>query len=440
MVKRPKRKWFQVYLIGACIVISLLSASGIRADSNAYVSDPKLTIILEPPKPKYLTPEEIKEMRGQGISSPAPMQPKYILPPKSPSGAEVSMPSQRMGMLTGGPGAGKAIFVYDGLNRLIRAIYDQTTVIYTYDKAGNRLTKKILLTKPMGTVDFDGDAINDIAIYRTATGYWRIIPSSPPGTPYEYPWGVSTDLPVPGDYDGDGKTDIAVWRPGDGYWYILRSSDQGVTQTQWEAGYMNDIPVPGDYDGDGNTDLAVWRPGDGYWYIKRSMDGGVTQTQWGSGGLNDIPVPGDYDGDGKTDIAVWRPGDGYWYILQSSDQGVTQTQWGAGYMNDIPVPGDYDGDRKTDLAVWRPGDGYWYIIRSSDQGITQTQWGAGYLNDIPVPGDYDGDRKTDLAVYRVTNGYGYWYIYPSGGGSPYVIQWGGDPSDIPVSTILPSMY
>jgi hypothetical protein len=39
-----------------------------------------------------------------------PMQPKYILPPKSPIGVEISMPSQPMGMLTGGGGSRKNHF------------------------------------------------------------------------------------------------------------------------------------------------------------------------------------------------------------------------------------------------------------------------------------------------------------------------------------------
>ena len=106
------------------------------------------------------------------------------------------------------------------------------------------------------------------------------------------------------------------------------------------------------------------------------------------------------------------------------------TQWGA--ATDVPVPGDYDGDKKTDVSVWRPSEGNWYIFRSSDNGVTVTQTGAS--TDIPVPGDHDGDGKTDLTVYRP--GTGEWFINSSRIRVSYVIQWGGDPTDVPLGSAI----
>src|SRR5262249_39096890 len=156
------------------------------------------------------------------------------------------------------------------------------------------------------------------------------------------------------DFDGDGITDIGVYRHGT--WFIRRSVDEGLTTTVL-GGAPQDIPVPGDYDGDGKTDIALYR--DGTWFIKRSSDGGEPMVIWG-GMPQDIPVPGDYDGDGKTDIAVYR--DGTWFIKRSSDNLEPVIILG-GMPQDIPVPGDYDGDGKTDIAVYR--DGTWFIKRSS---------------------------------------------------------------------------
>jgi hypothetical protein len=85
------------------------------------------------------------------------------------------------------------------------------------------------------------------------------------------------------DFDGDGITDIGVYR--DGVWFIRRSSDGGMTTGEW--GGAEDIPVPADYDGDRKSDIAVYR--DGLWFIRRSSDGGMTAGEWG-GAAEDIPL------------------------------------------------------------------------------------------------------------------------------------------------------
>ena len=128
------------------------------------------------------------------------------------------------------------------------------------------------------------------------------------------------------DFDGDGISDIALYR--NGAWFILRSSDNGITVTNW-GGLAQDIPVPADYDGDGKTDVAVYR--DGAWFIIRSTDNGITVTNWG-GLAQDIPVPADYDGDGKTDVAVYRDGSVVYYSVHRQwNNGDELGELGAGY-------------------------------------------------------------------------------------------------------------
>jgi Galactose oxidase, central domain/Kelch motif len=138
----------------------------------------------------------------------------------------------------------------------------------------------------------------------------------------------NTALTTVVDFNGDGISDIGVYR--NGTWFIRRSSNGGIIAVGW-GGLAQDRPVPADYDGDGKVDHAVYR--DGVWLILRSSNGGGVGITWG-GAPQDIPVPVDYDGDGKSDIAVYR--DGMWFIRRSSDSGLTAVEWG-GAPQDIPL-------------------------------------------------------------------------------------------------------
>jgi hypothetical protein len=225
----------------------------------------------------------------------------------------------------------------------------------------------------------------DLGLYRPSTGAWYTLLSSSNYTTYTArSWGLTGDVPVPGDYDGDGKTDLAVYRPATGYWYVLLSSTNYTTYLARSWGLSSDVPVPGDYDGDGKTDLALYRPTTGYWYVLLSSTNYATYLARSWGLSSDVPVPGDYDGDGKADLALYRPATGYWYILLSSTNYASYLARSWGLSSDVPVPGDYDGDGKTDLALFRRSDGYWYILQSSTAYTTYIaeQWGV--PTDIPL--------------------------------------------------------
>ncbi len=104
-------------------------------------------------------------------------------------------------------------------------------------------------------------------------------------------WGLTTDIPVPGNYDGDRATEVAVFHRGPQYgeWHI-----QGQSPYPQLRGLATDVPVPGDYDGDGDSDVAVFhRVG-----VRGVVDPAASSRCRSGACANDIPVPGDYDGDG----------------------------------------------------------------------------------------------------------------------------------------------
>ncbi len=84
----------------------------------------------------------------------------------------------------------------------------------------------------------------DYTIFRPSTGVWYVNLSSN-GDFKILHWGISTDIPVPGDFDRDGKTDFGVFRPSEGNWYVYKSSTNSYVIQHFGAN--GDVPIPAAY-------------------------------------------------------------------------------------------------------------------------------------------------------------------------------------------------
>jgi hypothetical protein len=137
------------------------------------------------------------------------------------------------------------------------------------------------------------------------------------------------------DFDGDNIEEKAVWRNSNGMWFIRLSATNEVLDIQW--GLPGDKPLIGDYDGDGVPDIAVYRPTTSTWFIKTSSslydDRAAITQQFGLPG--DVPVRADYDADNRLDLTVWRPTSGTYFYLKSTTAEIVSEQWGL--VGDVPV-------------------------------------------------------------------------------------------------------
>lgn len=240
-----------------------------------------------------------------------------------------------------------------------------------------------------------------------------------------FQFGLEGDVPIVGDWDGNGIDDLAVFRPETGT-FILDSGARGFDGPELDTGSFQfglgtDRPVVGDWNGDGIDDLGVFRPDGGLFILDSRMRGfeghELDEGSFQFGLPTDSPVIGDWNGDGIDDLGVFRPSDldpnlGQ-FILDTGERGfqgheLTESSFQFGLANDIPVVGDWNGDGIDDLGVYRPNLGN-FIIDTGPRGFDGPEDDEANVFQFGLSGDYPlvgiwgtADQITTLSVAPVT--------------------------------------
>jgi hypothetical protein len=207
--------------------------------------------------------------------------------------------------------------------------------------------------------DYDGDGVEDVAVFRDTAGLWAVRGVS------RFYYGSAGDIPVSGDYDGDGTGAAAVFRRSSGLWAV-----RGLTR--FYLGSSDDMPAAADYNGDGRCEGAVFRSASSLWAIR-----GETRIYFGSTG--DRPVRADSGGDGTGDVAIFRPCDGLWAVRGG-------TRFVFGQARDLPFISG------SDASVFRPEEGLWAVR-------DLTRFYLGQSGDRPVLGG--GIFRADDGLWAV---------------------------------------
>ncbi|WP_170139472.1 FG-GAP-like repeat-containing protein [Larkinella arboricola] len=216
------------------------------------------------------------------------------------------------------------------------------------------------------------------------------------------------------DFNGDGLTDLAIVGAGSGTILIRMGTGNGgfSPATFYKVGEGVMEMIVGDFNADGKPDIAAkdavnpkivvfLNQGDGS--LSTPQPYPINAPAYGLAGM----AAGDLNGDGKPEllvaVGVNETSTGSLAVLENTGNGTfTTSTLSVGDGPIIPKVADLNGDGKSDLAVVTYTEAAQKVVVLMGTGTGTFTPSASYaLNGLPASieiADFNGDGKPDLAV------------------------------------------
>jgi len=238
---------------------------------------------------------------------------------------------------------------------------------------------------------------DSVGVMEFATANWLRLRFD--GTPTEFTFGDTDDLPVVGDWDCDGIQTPGVWRHTTNEYFVRNSITSGEEVWTYGIDQSGYWPLAGDFTGDTCGTQAYYRLLDSMVYIfntwgNEGEDLYEPDVYYQFGNEGDIPFVGDFDGDGIDTIGLFRPSTGVFYLKNTHTEGPADIEFAFGTEGDIPIAGDWGVEDGIDtVAVYRPSTGTFFFRYDNSEGPADEALEFGVMAGYPVAGAFGLERS-----------------------------------------------
>ncbi len=228
--------------------------------------------------------------------------------------------------------------------------------------------------------DWDGDGNDDLGLFRTDTGTFKLFVNGTLFRTVTRLDGKTGGKPLVGNWDGLPGDEVGLYRTATGV-FTLDIDGDGVAHDPDDRvggrldGRTGGKPLVGNWDGAGGDEVGLYHADTGVFTLDIdgdlvSRDADDTVITRLAGKVGGQALVGDWDGDGHDNIGLFFTLSGKWLLDTDSNPSAAERTYTRldGQVGGTAVVGDFDGDGDTDCGLFRPSSGKW-IIDLNDNGV-----------------------------------------------------------------------